>query len=75
MPPDPNIRMRASRTTYRGYSVDIFGKGRRWHFAAKPITPDLPILSHNAFASDAESEVQALANARLRIDGLFLLLG
>jgi hypothetical protein len=66
--------MHASRTTYRVYSVDVFGKGKVWHFAAKPITPDLPILSHNGFASDAESEVQALADARLRIDGLFLLL-
>ena len=42
--------MRASRTTYRGYNIDVFGKGRAWHFSAKPITPDLPILSHNAFA-------------------------
>jgi hypothetical protein len=66
--------MPASRTTYRGYRVDVFGEGKAWHFAAKPITPDLPILSHNAFATNAESEVQALANARLRIDGLFPLL-
>ena len=45
-------------TTYRGYRSTSSAR-RRWHFAAKPITPDLPILSHNAFASDAESEVQA----------------
>jgi hypothetical protein len=33
------------------YGLDIFGKGTCWRYSARPITPDLPILSHNAFAS------------------------
>ena len=65
--------MRANRSTYRGYCIDVFGKGKAWHFSVSPITPDLPILKHNTFASDAESEGLALADAKLRIDGLLLL--
>ena len=65
--------MRDNRSTYRGYCIDVFGKGQAWRFSASPITPDLPILKYNAFASDAESEGLALADAKLRIDGLLLL--
>ena len=54
--------------TYRGYGIDVFGKGTYWRLRASPRTPDLPILKHNVFASDAMSEDLALADAKHRID-------
>ena len=68
MPPEPIIRP----TSMRGVTISTFSARAEPGISA-PITPDLPILSHNAFASDADSEVQALVDARFRIDGLFLL--
>jgi hypothetical protein len=62
--------MRTNLTSYRGYGIDVFGKGTCWHYRASPRTPDLPILKHNVFASDAISEDLALAEARQRIDML-----
>jgi hypothetical protein len=62
--------MRANLTTYRGYCIDVFGKGASWRYSASPRTPDLPILNHNVFALDAETKGLALADARLRIDCL-----
>jgi hypothetical protein len=65
--------MRASRTEYRGYGIEVFGKGTCWHYSARPLTPDLPILTHNAFALEAQSEALALADAKQRIDRLLAL--
>ena len=42
--------MRANPSTYRGYCIDVFAKGKAWHFSASPITPDLPILKHRCLA-------------------------
>ena len=62
--------MRTNLTTYRGYGIDVFGKGICWRYRASPRTTDLPILKHNVFASDAMSEDLALADAKHRIDVL-----
>jgi hypothetical protein len=62
--------MRTSQTAYRGYGIDVFGKGKRWHFSARPIGLNLPMLMHNAFALDAKSEDLALVDAKLQIDSL-----
>ena len=67
--------MRSSQSAYRGYGIDVFGKGNHWHYSARPIIPILPILTHNAFALDAKSEALALALARLEIDHLSRLFG
>jgi hypothetical protein len=64
------IAMRTSQTAYRGYGIDVFGKGNHWHFSARPISLHLPILVHNAFAVDAKSETLALATAKQQIDSL-----
>jgi hypothetical protein len=57
-------------TMYRGYGIDVFGKGTCWHYRASPRTPDLPILKHNVFASDANSKDLAIAGVKHRIDML-----
>jgi hypothetical protein len=62
--------MRTNQTAYRGYGIDVFGKGTHWHYSARPIVLHLPILTHNAFALDSKSEALALAFARLEIDHL-----
>ena len=64
------VAMRTSQTAYRGYGIDVFGKGNHWHYNARPISLNLPILVHNAFAVDAKSETLALATAKQQIDGL-----
>jgi hypothetical protein len=60
--------MRTSQSGYRGYGIDVFGKGNHWHFSARPLGLHLPILTHNAFAVNANSEALALATAKQQID-------
>jgi hypothetical protein len=60
--------MLGSRTTYRGFSVCVLGKGTDWSFNASPLTPNLPILSRYSFSSKADTEALALADAKGRID-------
>jgi hypothetical protein len=62
--------MRTSQSAYRGYGIDVFGKGHHWHYSARPISLHLPSLTHNAFALDASSEALALASAKQHIDNL-----
>jgi hypothetical protein len=62
--------MRTSQAAYRGYGIDVFGKGNHWHFSARPLGLHLPILTHNAFAVNADSEALALATAKQQIDNL-----
>jgi hypothetical protein len=64
--------MRANKTAYRGFDICVFGKGTRWSFSASPLTPSVPILSRYSFASPAENEELALADAKGRIDFLLL---
>jgi len=66
------VVMRASQTAYRGYGIEVFGKGNHWHYSARPIGLHLPILTHNAFAVDAKSEALALATAKQQIDSLLM---
>ncbi len=62
--------MRTNQTAYRGYGIDVFGKRSHWHYSARPISPNLPILAHNVFAVEAKSEKFALADAKLLVDSL-----
>ena len=60
----------AKETDYRGYRITVYADGRSWRFAAKPKTPDLPILILNEFTAPGVTEDQALQDAKQRIDRL-----
>jgi hypothetical protein len=62
--------MRTRQSAYRGYGIDVFGKGHHWYFSARPLGLHLPLLTHNAFAVNADSEALALATAKQQIDNL-----
>jgi hypothetical protein len=62
--------MRTSQSAYRGYGIDVFGKGNHWHFSARPLSLHLLVITHNAFAVNAKSEALALATAKQQIDSL-----
>jgi hypothetical protein len=64
------MAMRATQTIYRGFCIYTFGKELSWSFSARPLTPDLPILSRYLFVSEGDTETLAIAEAKSQIDRL-----
>jgi hypothetical protein len=53
---------------YRGYLVDLQPRQGHILISVSPETPDLPILHRCLFEITAQSETEAIAEARTRVD-------
>ena len=57
------------RELYRNYDIEVSNGGSWWKFAARPLTPDMPILRRST-ASHHGSAADAFAEAKSQIDCL-----
>jgi hypothetical protein len=55
-------------TRYRGYIVDLERKNGFLLVSVSPATPDLPILGRCIFEAVTQSEVEAMMDAKRRVD-------
>ena len=53
---------------YRGYTIGVECKGSIWLITASPKTADLPILHCYCSKATAQSETDAIAEAKYRVD-------
>jgi len=60
--------MPQSQSTYRGYIIGMQSRGCIWLISVSPTTPDLPILRRYSFEATAQSEIEAMAEAKGRVD-------
>jgi hypothetical protein len=60
--------MLCHQSTYRGYTIGVERKGSIWFTTASPKTPDLPILDCFGWKAMAQSETDAIAEAKYRVD-------
>ena len=56
------------QTTYRGYAIGVERRGNSWVIFASPKAPDLPILRCYCSKATAQSETDAVAEAKYRVD-------
>ena len=54
--------------TYRGYAIGVERRSNIWIIFASPKTPDLPILACYCSQATAQTEIDALAEAKCRVD-------
>ena len=57
-----------NQSTYRGYVIGAERKSGVWFIMASPKTPDLPILNCYCSKASAQSEADAMAEAKWRVD-------
>jgi hypothetical protein len=62
--------MLCHQSTYRGYIIGVERKGSIWLTTASPKTPDLPILDCYGSKATAQSETDAIAEAKYRVDSV-----
>jgi hypothetical protein len=55
-------------STYRGYTIGVEQKDSIWLITVSPKTPDLPILHCYCTKSRLQSEADAMAEAKSRVD-------
>ena len=55
-------------SNYRGYTIGVERKGSIWLITASPKTADLPILHCYCSKATAQSETDAIAEAKYRVD-------
>jgi hypothetical protein len=60
--------MAQSTYRYRGYIVALHRKHGFVLVSVSPTTPDLPILHRCLFEYEAQSEIEAMAEAKSRVD-------
>jgi hypothetical protein len=60
--------MPQNESQYRGYIIGMERKGSIWLINVSPTRPDLPILHRCLFERIAQSEVDAMAEAKGRVD-------
>jgi len=60
--------MLCHQSTYRGYTIGVECKGSIWLITASPKTADLPILHCYCSKATAQSETDAIAEAKYRVD-------
>jgi len=62
--------MLCHQSTYRGYIIGVKRKRSIWLITVSPKTPDLPILHRYSTETRAQSERDAIAQAKGRVDRL-----
>jgi hypothetical protein len=62
--------MPCHQSTYRGYIIGVERKGSIWLITTSPKTSDLPILRCYCSKVRAQSEADAIAEAKYRVDRL-----
>jgi hypothetical protein len=60
--------MLRNQSTYRGYAITVEHKSGVWFITASPKTSDLPILRCYFSKARAQSEADAMAEAKYRVD-------
>ena len=60
--------MLRNQSTYRGYALTVEHKSGVWFITASPKTSDLPILRCYFSTARAQSEADAMAEAKYRVD-------
>ena len=60
--------MLCHQSTYRGYIIGVERKTSIWLITVSPKTPDLPILHRHSSETRAQSEADAIAEAKGRVD-------
>jgi hypothetical protein len=60
--------MLCHQSTYRGYIIGVKRKRSIWLITVSPKTPDLPILHRYSTETRAQSETDAIAQAKGRVD-------
>ena len=60
--------MLCHQSTHRGYTLGVEHKGSTWCITASPKTSDLPILRCYCSKARAQSETDAIAEAKYRVD-------
>jgi hypothetical protein len=56
------------QATYRGYAIGVERRGNSWVIFASPKAPDLPILRCYCSMAKAQTEIDAIAEAKCRVD-------
>jgi len=67
---NPEATLKTTHDHYRGYEIAVEPNGDGWRVWAHPTSSELPITRHQSFHVDANSEEDALAEARQKIDWL-----
>jgi hypothetical protein len=62
--------MLGHQSTYRGYTIGVERNGGIWLITTSPKTPDLPILHRHSSETRAQSEIDAISEAKGRVDRL-----
>jgi hypothetical protein len=62
--------MLCHQSTYRGYTIGVERNGGIWLITTSPKTPDLPILYRHSSETRAQSEIDAISEAKGRVDRL-----
>ena len=60
--------MLCHQSIYRGYTIGLERQGSIWFITASPKTFDLPILRCYCSKATAQSETDAIAEAKYRVD-------
>jgi hypothetical protein len=60
--------MLCHHSNYRGYTIGVKQEGSMWFVTVSPKTPDLPILHCYCTKSRQQSEADAIAEAKTRVD-------
>jgi hypothetical protein len=54
---------------YRGYKIEVEGRGQEWRVSVTPTRPELPILREHSFKTEGSTSSEgAIAVAVHRID-------
>jgi hypothetical protein len=63
-----HLLMLCHQSSYRGYTIGVEQKGSIWFITIYPKTPDLPILHCYCSKARLQSEADAIAEAKSRVD-------